>query len=105
MRGLLPERQPGTEPGPIPPADVRRDRARSAANAGRVDDSRPVGLHSLDVEPTVTFTPLQRRAGRALGHGYSQRVTARKVGCDERTVRRWLTDVPGFREYVAECRE
>jgi hypothetical protein len=57
------------------------------------------------VEANVTLTPIQRRAGRALGHGYSQRVTARKVGCDERTVRRWLTDVPGFREYVAHCRE
>lgn len=34
-----------------------------------------------------------------------QPVTARKVGCDERTIRRWLTDVPGFREYVAHCRE
>jgi hypothetical protein len=57
------------------------------------------------VEANVMLTPIQRRAGRALGHGYSQRVTARKVGCDERTIRRWLTDVPGFREYVEECRE
>jgi hypothetical protein len=57
------------------------------------------------VESHVTFTPLQRRAGRALALGHSQRVTARKVGCDERTIRRWLTDVPGFREYVEECRE
>jgi hypothetical protein len=73
--------------------------------AGRVDDFRPVAVQSRGVEANVTLTPIQRRAGRALGHGYSQRVTARKVGCDERTVRRWLTDVPGFREYVEHCRE
>jgi hypothetical protein len=57
------------------------------------------------VEANVTLTPLQRRAARALALGHSQRVTARRVGCDERTIRRWLSDTPGFREYVEECRE
>jgi HEAT repeat protein len=55
--------------------------------------------------PNLSLTPIQRRAARALALGHSQRVTARKVGCDERTVRRWLSDVPGFREEVAEYRE
>lgn len=53
---------------------------------------------------TTTLSPLQRRAGRSLGLGHWQRDTARRLSVNERTVRRWYSDVPGFREYVEECR-
>jgi hypothetical protein len=42
---------------------------------------------------------------RTGGFGHSQRDTARRIGVDERTIRRWLTGVPGFSEYVQECHE
>jgi hypothetical protein len=34
----------------------------------------------------------------------SQRAVARRMGLNERTIRRWLSDVPGFRERVNELR-
>jgi hypothetical protein len=50
------------------------------------------------------LTVKQKRAARDLAMGYSQRVTARRVGVDPRTVTRWLSDNPVFREYVEELR-
>jgi hypothetical protein len=52
----------------------------------------------------ATLTPRQRRCARYLALGGTQRATARRMGMDERSVRRWLADVPGFREYVAHER-
>jgi transposase-like protein len=53
---------------------------------------------------TLVLTPRQCRAARYLGSGMSQRAASRRLGCDERTLRRWHTDVPGFREHVEELR-
>ena len=53
---------------------------------------------------SASLTPRQRRASRYLALGLSQRAAARRLGMNERTLRRWLTDVPGFRETVAELR-
>jgi hypothetical protein len=53
---------------------------------------------------SASLTPRQRRASRYLALGLSQRAAARRLGMNERTVRRWLTDVPGFRELVEEQR-
>jgi hypothetical protein len=89
----------------MPPARARHPTSWGAACAGHFEGASPTRLHSGGVEANVTLTPLQRRAARTLALGHSQRVTARKVGCDERTLRRWLSDTPGFREYVEECRE
>jgi transcriptional regulator with XRE-family HTH domain len=36
------------------------------------------------------------RASRYLGLGMSQRAVARRMGLNARTIRRWLSDVPGF---------
>jgi hypothetical protein len=39
-----------------------------------------------------------------LALGLSQRVTGRRMGMHDRTIRRWLTDVPGFAPLVDELR-
>lgn len=46
------------------------------------------------------MTPEQGRAAELLGRGLTQREAASLVGRSERTIRAWLTGVPGFREAV-----
>ena len=53
---------------------------------------------------TLALTPRQKRAGRYLALGLSQRAASRRLGMDERTIRRWLTDVPEFAPYVESLR-
>ena len=48
----------------------------------------------------TALTPRQTRAARYLALGMSQRAAARRLGMDERTLRRWLTDVEGFAAFV-----
>jgi hypothetical protein len=50
------------------------------------------------------LTVKQKRGARDLAMGYSHRVTARRVGVDPRTITRWLSDNPTFREYVDSLR-
>jgi transposase-like protein len=44
------------------------------------------------------MTSKQRRAARHLARGATQATAAQRVGVAPRTIRYWLTDVPGFRE-------
>ena len=51
-----------------------------------------------------SLTPRQRRCARYLGLGLTQRAAARRLGMDERSVRRWLS-LPAFVALVEQERE
>ena len=76
----------------------------------RCDPARPIlDWSSSGAWPVCAggglVTSQQRRAASLLGRGFSQQETGKRVGCNERTLRTWLTKVPGFREAAQRERE
>ena len=53
----------------------------------------------------MSLTVEQKRVARLLALGRTQRATARQVGVDPRTIRRWLTGNPTFVEFIEKQRE
>jgi hypothetical protein len=52
----------------------------------------------------LQLTPRQRRCARYLALGCTQTITGTRMGMNPRTIRRWLTDTPGFAVLVDELR-
>jgi hypothetical protein len=82
----------------------RREKPGFSGSRGRANTLAQSTARKKVFTLSRTLTPKQKRAARDLAMGYSQRVTARRVGVDPRTVTRWLSDNLVFREYVEELR-